>query len=243
MMNLSTTSTDYDEDKLCSNTTKWLCDSPQEIKNKSLKLKPTKNSIGSNDSWNQNEWESYPKPLKRSDKNQVYEWRKKAFESILSSSDHDDEHEKINPSNNQNRPGHKVIIDSLNPEQTTMGWEAMINNSAKVKLNSFKIMAPNVGKLSLSSCVEVHIKQNDSESHDETIKVLCSVDVLKMRSSVFQDILVLEEKNRNVASQIPVHSPWRSPIKIQQDHPHDAASFVSIRILIYLKYTRIILAN
>lgn len=231
-MNLSTSSIDHEDSKLCS-PSKWLCNSPQQS-NKTFhdKLASDWNSFHPNDEL-----------AKRSGNTDVYNWRKKAAESILSNSD--DEHDMtpsplsplVDFSKKTRIPNIKNIPESHNniPESTTT-WDTLVQTSShlsKVKTNGnqCKIMAPNVGKLSLSSCVEIHI-----QSDIETVRVLCSVDVLKMRSSYFQSILVSEEKSRlsnmnpNITNQNGLHSitstPWRNHIIIQQNRPHDAASFL-----------------
>lgn len=56
-----------------------------------------------------------------------------------------------------------------------------------------RIVAPHVAKLSPQSVVEVRL-----QSIGECVAVLCSVDVLKMRSGFFHRVLAEQEKNRRV---------------------------------------------
>lgn len=66
------------------------------------------------------------------------------------------------------------------PEKTTM--------SARPLIGETRIVAPNVSKLSPFSAVEVRL-----QSSTDMVAVLCSVDVLKMRSGFFHDILTEQE--------------------------------------------------
>ena len=73
--------------------------------------------------------------------------------------------------------------------------------------------------------------------------VLCSVDVLKMRSAFFQDVLAEQERAQQAeyeASRDLDHHPdsrnstssgsgaiWRPPVTIPEESPFEAAAFVS----------------
>lgn len=59
--------------------------------------------------------------------------------------------------------------------------------------NESRIIAPNVSKLSPNSAVEIRL-----QSTKECVAVLCSVDVLKMRSGFFHDVLSQQDKARFV---------------------------------------------
>jgi hypothetical protein len=80
-----------------------------------------------------------------------------------------------------------------------------------------RIVAPNVEKLSPGSVVEVRLS-----SSNETVAVLCSVDVLKMQSEFFHDVLV--ELDKNFASLGP--DSWREPITLPEQEPFNAAAFL-----------------
>jgi hypothetical protein len=93
-----------------------------------------------------------------------------------------------------------------------------------------RIVAPNVSKLSPYSAVEVRL-----QSSNECVAVLCSVDVLKMRSGFFHDILNEQEKNlaskqstNGVSISHPLQSNllWRDPITIPETLPFEAAAFL-----------------
>lgn len=94
-----------------------------------------------------------------------------------------------------------------------------------------RIVAPNVSKLSPHSAVEVRL-----QSSTESVAVLCSVDVLKMRSGFFHDILNEQEKSAAGraagTNTVPLnHSMqsnilWRDPIVIPEASPFEAAAFL-----------------
>jgi hypothetical protein len=86
--------------------------------------------------------------------------------------------------------------------------------------SSSKIVAPNVAKLSPQSTVEVILNSNMEDAI-----VLCSADVLKMRSQYFESLLLEQEK---LASS-PTTSPnmmWRSAIVISEASPYEGAAFL-----------------
>ena len=91
-----------------------------------------------------------------------------------------------------------------------------------------RIVAPNVDKLSPSSVVEVRL-----QSLTECVAVLCSVDVLKMRSGFFHQVLIDQEKSnggfKNTSSSLTSHSTigiWRDPITVPETSPFEAAAFL-----------------
>jgi hypothetical protein len=93
-----------------------------------------------------------------------------------------------------------------------------------------RIVAPHVSKLSPYSAVEVRL-----QSTSESVAVLCSVDVLKMRSGFFHDILNEQEKNlasKHSNSSVSINHPlqsnllWRDPIIIPETSPFEAAAFL-----------------
>jgi hypothetical protein len=92
-----------------------------------------------------------------------------------------------------------------------------------------RIVAPNVSKLSPQSAVEIRL-----HSSHESVAVLCAVDVLKMRSSFFHDLLLEQEKNAAMATveHSIVHMinngnvMWRDPIVIPEASPFEAAAFL-----------------
>ena len=84
-----------------------------------------------------------------------------------------------------------------------------------------RIVAPNVSKLSPFSAVEVRL-----ESSNECVSVLCSVDVLKMRSGYFHDILSEQEKIISPANALQGNILWRDAITISEKSPFEAAAFL-----------------
>ena len=81
-----------------------------------------------------------------------------------------------------------------------------------------RIIAPNVGKLAPYSVIEIRLK-----SDADTVAVLCSVDVLKMRSAFFGEVLDLQEKNFD---HILSNEIWREPLTILESSPFEAAAFL-----------------
>lgn len=88
-----------------------------------------------------------------------------------------------------------------------------------------RIVAPNVSKLSPHSAVEVRL-----QSADECVAVLCSVDVLKMRSGFFHDVLCEQENNRDVnGGNTPELNPnvlWREAIVVPEESPFEGAAYL-----------------
>jgi hypothetical protein len=87
---------------------------------------------------------------------------------------------------------------------------------------STRIVAPNVDKLSPASVVEVRLQAPNSSSSNgvEVVAILCSVDVLKMRSSYFHEVLMGTEPSTD--------SGWRDPLIITDASPHEAATFLEV---------------
>lgn len=107
-----------------------------------------------------------------------------------------------------------------------------------------RIVAPNVSKLSPCSAVEVRL-----QSATECVAILCAVDVLKMRSTFFHDLLCEQEVEKNVSrnslgtcasesvsagreSSIAFPTTeepsimWRTPIAVPEPAPYEAAAFL-----------------
>jgi hypothetical protein len=81
-----------------------------------------------------------------------------------------------------------------------------------------RIIAPYVDRLSLGSTVEVIIV-----SSIEAIAVLCSVDVLKMRSTYFLNLLQIQEDSSDVHTSENI---WRHAITVECSSPFEAAAFL-----------------
>jgi hypothetical protein len=87
--------------------------------------------------------------------------------------------------------------------------------------SSSKIIAPNVAKLSPSSTVEIML-----QSSIEDAVILCSADVLKMRSKYFQSLLLEQEKTTFTASPPTGDVMWRAPIVLDEPSPYEGAAFL-----------------
>ena len=114
----------------------------------------------------------------------------------------------------QHSASNSLVLRQLPPHSTMQG-EA-------------RIVAPNVSKLSPQSAVEVRLQSNT-----ESVAVLCSVDVLKMRSTFFHDLLLEQERSsallhndKTVLNMINGNIMWREPISIPEPSPFEAAAFL-----------------
>ena len=100
-----------------------------------------------------------------------------------------------------------------------------------------RIVAPNVSRLTPGSCIEIRL-----QSEDVCVAVLCSVDVLKMRSVFFHDILEEQDQmngsgysstsssmanNNKALCTGSTKDIWRSAIIVPESSPFEAAAFVS----------------
>jgi hypothetical protein len=95
-----------------------------------------------------------------------------------------------------------------------------------------RVVAPNVSRLSPNSAVEIRLV-----SSEQSVAVLCSVDVLKMRSTFFHDVLNEQERKHGFAdisqsgrmdSELMGAAGilWRDPITVPEQTPFDAAAFL-----------------
>lgn len=82
-----------------------------------------------------------------------------------------------------------------------------------------KIIAPNVAKLSPCSTVDVVLHSNFEDAI-----ILCSSDVLKMRSQYFESLLLEQEKSLPLTGQSEMK--WRPPIVISESSPYEGAAFL-----------------
>ena len=170
-------------------------------------------------------------------------WRKAAATAILDNSDEDEPKEEEKESyclgqqsstggtNNALSPFTKVMGTHPHEDETqsvVSQLSYMSNTSTQMRskrgaLSSMtesqsnpRVVAPHVGKLGLSSCVEVVLKNSD-----ERVTVLCSADILKMKSTFFHDVLLKQEEG--IGSKLGL---WRAPIEIQENTPFEAVSFL-----------------
>lgn len=86
--------------------------------------------------------------------------------------------------------------------------------------SSSRIIAPNVAKLSAHSTVEIILNSNIEDA-----VILCSADVLKMRSQYFETIL-LEQEKLSSSPTTPSNTMWRSAIVIEEPSPYEGAAFL-----------------
>lgn len=105
-------------------------------------------------------------------------WRKRATESILSGEGEDEDSDNDNPCRSSIPNGNhlKILTDLKVPTLETESVD-------KWSTNEPRIVAPHVAKLSPTSVVEVRL-----QSLSECVAILCSVDVLKMRSIFFHEV-------------------------------------------------------
>jgi len=87
-----------------------------------------------------------------------------------------------------------------------------------LKAPESRIVAPHVGKLASYSVIEIRL-----ESEGQSVAILCSVDVLKMRSAFFGSILENQELTQSVQNTSGI---WRDPIVIPEPSPFEAAAYL-----------------
>eukprot|EP01035_Chromulina_nebulosa_P019532 gene19532-25430_t len=195
------------------------------------------------------------KPINRSTANIDY-MRKFTADSVDFDDDDDDEiiqrHKKVNHIDNTIANTYKksntektsnLTNDNNSPLSSITTTESMVmarkietyNSSkippiAKQRIKSYsmdnntepRIVAPNVSKLSPSSTIDIKLY-----SYNESIMVQCSVDVLKMRSVYFHELINEQEKSKPHNSTMPnTGNNWREPIVIQENSPFEAAAFL-----------------
>lgn len=138
-------------------------------------------------------------------------WRKRVTHSLLNADSDDEILELFNDNKKQGtETASTKYVETPNitdaPEKTVQVEE--------------RIVAPKVGKLSPGSAVEVRLV-----SSDKSIAVLCSVDVLKMRSGYFYNILIEQEHSDQQRAQAN-HIVWRTPITVAETSLFEAAAFL-----------------
>ena len=131
--------------------------------------------------------------------------------SSLNSSDDDTSDEE------STRPRLK---NAMVPTATLSPSNNFKNDDESENGNSIRIIAPNVGKLSRNSVIEIKLN-----SINETVAVLCSIDVLKMRSGFFHDVLREREENLSMSNAKNFES-IREPISIPEISPFEAAAYL-----------------
>ena len=87
-----------------------------------------------------------------------------------------------------------------------------------------RIVAPNVDKLTPASVVEIRLEssQKPGGTLAKRVSILCSVDVLKMFSSFFFEVLVHCDENNMQFNE----DGFRPPIVLAEQEPDDGAAFL-----------------
>ena len=150
-------------------------------------------------------------------------WRKAAACQILSNSDEEDADADDNStivSASIEAPFTYASGDDQRSfeamSQGTRGSVLQLQRNTGLDHSNHRVVAPNVAKLNPSSCVEVCLY-----SPEERVTVLCSADVLKMKSAFFCDVLVKQEAQ--VGNKVGL---WRSPLEISEAVPYEAISLL-----------------
>jgi hypothetical protein len=110
---------------------------------------------------------------------------------------------------------------TLSPSFPTTKMKHFALTDAESNTNSIRVVAPNVGKLSRGSVVEIILN-----SINESVVVLCSVDILKMRSAFFGDILREREEAYMLNSTKMNEVHLRDSISLPEQSPFEAAAYL-----------------
>ena len=149
----------------------------------------------------------YPKRPPRSENSDasVASWRERAAKSILSARNSDDE-DSDEERNNESIRRKKQLAGSRNAGSYSEQYKAPLVEPSSTPAHTTgevdsaddepRIIAPNVDKISQISVIEVRL-----QSIRECVTILCSVDVLKMKSAFFYE--VCEMKRFNGYRQLP----------------------------------------
>jgi len=150
-------------------------------------------------------------------------WRKAAACQILSNSDEEEDDADDNStivSASMEAPFTNASGDDQRSfeamSQGTRGSALQLQRNSGLDHSNHRVVAPNVAKLNPSSCVEVCLY-----SPEERVTVLCSADVLKMKSAFFCDVLVKQENQ--VGNKVGL---WRSPLEINEAVPYEAVTLL-----------------
>lgn len=151
---------------------------------------------------------------------------------------HPPPHQQLNDEAHSRYAHHPIATSSTNPSVPEITTSSASNTPLRPLTGDSRIVAPNVSKLSPHSAVEVRLM-----SSSDMVVVLCSVDVLKMRSGFFHDVLTNQENNHATTSAGQQRTPtnsmvtdngnpsgsnvlWRDPIVIPEHNPYEAAAFL-----------------
>lgn len=84
--------------------------------------------------------------------------------------------------------------------------------------NDMRVIAPNVRKVSPGSTIEIKL-----QSLEDSVTVLCAVDILKMKSTFFYEYLSAQEEAHEIRNS---NEAWRDPIILPEESPYEAAAFL-----------------
>ncbi len=128
---------------------------------------------------------------------------------------------------NSNRSLSTTTADELTSVSST-GFSVVDDNKNNEEL---RLIANNVKKLSPPSVVEIRLQASSSVSKNASVpikrkvSILCSVDVLKMYSEFFLQVLI--DMDESPDSQINSNG-FREPIILPEQDPDEAASFLNM---------------
>ena len=150
----------------------------------------------------------------------VASWRKMAAKSILSGENTADcgSNGAFDSRNLYDDPQPSYRVDSA--QEGGSSKKLSHNCSQSRMVDEPRIVAPNVSKLSPRSVVEIRL-----QSASECVAILCSVDVLKMRSVFFYEVLNAQEDHKSSGSH-EQNDIWREPLVIPESSPFEAAAFL-----------------
>lgn len=147
------------------------------------------------------------------------------------SDDEDNDNAHMAPEVSNNRASLKGSVVQRQDGQSDAASELTLQSILPVHSpGEARIVAPNVSKISPHSAVEVRL-----QSSSECVAVLCSVDVLKMRSGFFHDVLCEQESNTQLTShgnageglsEMNPNVLWRPPIVVPELSPFEAAAYL-----------------
>lgn len=174
--------TNFCEAKGTLSPTAWMC----EITGKKMSQLCRPFMSGNSNVQLRKEENFSPKRPPRSENSEtsVASWRERAAKSILSVQNSDDEDSESERGQESSR--RKKItknIDAYAEHLKAVSHEELATLEADTVDDEPRIIAPNVDKISPVSVVEVRL-----QSIRECVTILCSVDVLKMKSVFFYEV-------------------------------------------------------
>lgn len=163
-------------------------------------------------------------PVVITSNNKPYTSRHNNSKTVTAYSGNNRQHNKHGDNNNfTDNISIGVTSEETSPTQPSYRSDSFMSATNKTLDNTEpRIVAPNVSKLSPQSVIEVRL-----QSLSEIVAILCSVDVLKMRSGFFHQVLAEQERHRlNKSVTSSSDNIWREPITIPETSPYEAAAFL-----------------